>query len=284
MAIDLDHLLSLKERNRRVVYTDRDPMLYALAVGLGRGDSDQAELAFVTEHRGLRIMPTFATVLARSGLLDDCGWDAARVIPAAESLTLDRPLDEAGTLLVDTNVTAVLDRGPETGALISLEARCRREADGQPIGTVQRSLLARGDGGFGGPRGPEPEPLPLPARRPDLEFRTPGWPDQALLFRLLGDRTALHADPAAARRAGLSGPILHSQCLLGIACHGVLAVICEHDHTLIRSFGARYTGPVRPGEPLVLDLWQDANVVRFRLRAADRPGPVLDHGRCVLAA
>ena len=109
-------------------------------------------------------------------------------------------------------------------------------------------------------------------------------PDQALLFRLSADRNALHVDPAVAKQNGLPGPILHGLCLQGIACHAILQVICEYDHTLIRSLAVSYAGRAYPGETLVAELWQDANIVSCRLRVLERDAVVLDQGRCVLAA
>lgn len=283
MPIDYEHLVSLRSRGARVSYTDRDVILYALAVNLGAGQDGQ-ELPFVSELAGLRVLPTLAGVLVPFDFLDDCGWDPDRVMIRSESISLERPLEDAGTLLVDSEVVAVRDRGGGEGAVIELRAQARRERDESPVFSLQRTLLARGEGGFGGPRGEEATAHPMPARPPDLAERITTRPDQALLFRLCGDRSPVHVDPAAARRAGFSRPVLHSQCLAGLACHALLRVICEYDHTLITGFAAGFPGSASPGEPLLAEFWQDANIVSFRLRAPERDAIVLDHGRCVLAA
>ncbi len=285
MPIDYEHLMSLRSRGERVHYTDRDVLLYALGVGLGRDPTHQSQQPYLANQAGLKTLPSFASVLVSKGasnnLLDDCGWDAAQVEPREESVSLDRPIDESGTLLVDSDVAAVIDKGAEAGALITVESRARRESDGQPVFTVRRTWLARGDGGFGGPRGTRGAPHVLPQRRPDMTDTVATRPDQALLFRLSADQTFLHA---AATVPGLRPPTrLQGLCLQGIACHAILQVICDYDHTLIRSLAVTFGGPAYPGETLVAELWQDANIVSCRLRALERDVVVLDQGRCVLA-
>lgn len=276
MPVDYEHLMSLRSRSEPVSYSDRDTLLYALAVGLGRDLSNRDELPFVSELAGLHALPTLASTLVPGGLLQDCGWDAALVVHHAESLTLDRPLEEAGSLLVDSAVVSVVDQGADTGALIVIESRARRSKDDQPLFSLRRTLLARGDGGFGGPRGEAGiAAYRIPERAPDLTTLLETREDQSLLFRLCGDRDPRYANPAA--------PLLQGTCIYGIACHAVLRVICEYDHTLIHSFAASFAGPVTPGESLQAELWQDANVVSFRLRVPRRDAIVLDRGRCVLA-
>lgn len=283
MPLDPTHLLTLRDRGERATYSDRDVMLYALAIGMARDPLDQAELRYVTERAGLRVLPTFATILPTLGFLDDCGWDFAQVVHGEERLTLHRPPGPAGELLLDSRVIRVADKGQDHGAAVEVEIRATRAGDGEPVFTIQRTLIARRDGGFGGPRQPLPPPHPLPSRPPDLDCRTATRQDQALLYRLCGDRNPLHADPAAAEQAGFGRPILHGLATLGIACHAVLRTICEYDPTLITAFDGRFTAPVVPGDTLVTEMWQDADIVSFRVRAQERGILVLNHGRCVLA-
>lgn len=283
MPIDPAHLQALRDRGERAAYADRDVMLYALAIGMARDPLDQTELRYVTERAGLRVLPTFATILPTLGFLEDCGWDFAHVVHGAERLTLHRPPGPSGELLLDSRVTRVADKGEGHGAAVEVEIRATRSGDGEPVFTIQRTLIARRDGGFGGPRLPLPPPHPLPSRKPDLDCRTGTRPDQALLYRLCGDRNPLHADPAAAEQAGFGRPILHGLATLGIACHAVLRTICEYDPTLITAFDGRFTAPVVPGDTLVTEMWQDADIVSFRVRAEERGVLVLNHGRCQLA-
>ncbi|MBL8200243.1 MAG: hypothetical protein JNK40_04650 [Chromatiales bacterium] len=285
MPIDYEHLRSLRTRGERVQYSDRDTLLYALGVGLGRDPAARHELPYLADPAGLKTLPSFASVLVGNQLLDDCGWNAAQVVLRDETVSLDRPIDDAGALLMDSDVVSVFDAGSSGGALLTVEARARRERDGQPVFTVRRTWLARGDGGFGGPRGTgqgtagggSAATHALPARRPDMTHTCPTRPDQALLFGLSLER-------GSSRRPAPPSPVLDGLCLQGIACLAILGEICDYDHTLIRSLSIGLAGTASPGETLVAELWQDANVVSCRLRAPARDAVVLDQGRCVLVA
>jgi acyl dehydratase len=284
VALDPRHLLSLRARGERVAWQERDAILYALGVGYGRNPASPAELPFVYEGHGLRVVPTFACALAQSAFLRGCGWDEARLVPGGERLVLHRPLPPAGAFLLDSEVESVEDRGREAGALVTVRMTARGAADAQPLFTVLRSIEARGDGGFGAGLGRPPTAHPVPARPADLGCTLAIRPEQGLVYRLSGDLNPLHADPEVARRAGLPGPVMQNLCTLGVACRGLLETICESDPTLVTSIEARYTGGVYPGDELRLELWQDANVVAFRASVPARDRVVLDHGRCVLAA
>ncbi len=285
MPIDPRHLIALRARGERVAYTPRDAMLYALGIGFGREPAHAGELRFVFEGGdGLHVAPTFASALARSPFLAGCGWDERRIVPAFERLTLFRPLPQSGTLALDSEVAAVHDLGQEQGALVVIQSTARDSTNEEPLFAVQRGIYARGDGGSGATLGKLPVEHALPGRVADLECDLAIHPEQALLYRLSGDFNPIHADPAVARRAGLPSPVLQNLCTFGVACRGVLATICEFDPTLITAFETRYTGGVYPGDRLVLELWQDANVVSFRATAPSRSATVLDNGRCMLVA
>ena len=124
----------------------------------------------------------------------------------------------------------------------------------------------------------------MPRRDPDLSCDSITRRDQALLFRLNGDRNPLHADPAKAEKAGFSVPILHGMCTYGIACRAILRTICDYDYTLIESFDARFSAPVLPGETITTDMWQDGNVVSFQCSVKERNCIVLKNGKCTLVS
>ena len=69
-----------------------------------------------------------------------------------------------------------------------------------------------------------------------------------------------------------------------IACREILAAACNYDNTLIKSFSARFTSVVYPGERIETQIWIDDGVVSFRCRVPEREVVVLDHGECVLAS
>ncbi|MDH3990392.1 MAG: MaoC family dehydratase, partial [Gammaproteobacteria bacterium] len=118
----------------------------------------------------------------------------------------------------------------------------------------------------------------------DLSCDITTRPDQALLYRLTGDRNPLHADPERARAVGFERPILHGLCTFGIACKAVLQTICDYDHTLIEAFDARFSAPVLPGDTITTDMWQDGNTISFSCSVKARDVIVLRNGKCTLAA
>ena len=284
MALNYDHLMSLKRESDRFRYGDRETMLYAVGVGMGRDPYDENELAFVFEKGELKTVPSLATVLTRIPLLKDCGYDYTKVVHGEQRLTLHRPLPPEGELIADSRVTQVYDKGPGRGAVIYTEIKARSAADDQPMFTLGSTTFARGDGGFGGPSGSGPEPHRIPERKPDLSLSLETRKDQALLYRLSGDRNPLHADPDLAKRAGFPVPILHGLCTYGTACRAVLQAVCKYDHKRITAFDVRFSAPVYPGEHIATDMWVDGPVVSFRSRVSERDVVVINNGKCTLTA
>lgn len=280
MPVTYDTLMALQKRGLRVDYTDKDAILYALSVGVAADGVDEATLPFVYEGRPMQALPSMATVLMRLPV-PESGIDFRRLLHGEQQLTLHRPISPAGTLIVDTGVSRVIDKGPDKGAIVLFEARARTE-DGAPVFTAVAVMLARGDGGIGGPGGSLPAPHLIPERAPDKTVSIPIRPDQALLYRLNEDRNPLHVDPKIATRAGFPAPILHGLCTYGLICATLTRSVCSGDASRIAAFDLRFAGPVFPGETLALDIWEDSETVSFRCRVPSRNTIVVDNGRCLL--
>lgn len=184
--IDYEKLMGLKRAGERFSYTDRETLLYAVSVGMGRDPLDANELSYVYEQSALRTVPSMATVLTRIPLLKDCGYDYTKVVHGEQRLSLHRPLPPQGNLIADAHVVAAYDKGPGKGALIYTQTDVRLADGGQALYTLLSATFARGDGGFGGPAGSGPAPHPIPARAPDLTESFETRADQALLYRLNG--------------------------------------------------------------------------------------------------
>ena len=282
MPIKYDDLMSRGTAGERFRHTDREAMLYALGICMGPDPFDSREFANVFEQGELRTVPTMATVLTRSALLRGSGMDAAKVLHGEQRLTLHRPLPPEAELIADSAVTAAYDKGSGKGAVILTETRVRLVDGGAPAFTLGSTIIARGDGGFGGPAGSGPSPHPLPERALDLAVPFATRPDQTLLYRLNGDRNPLHADSALARRVGFPAPILHGLCTYGIACRAALQAVCDYDHTRIREFDVRFSSPVNAGEEVVTEISAAGDTVSFRCRVPERDALVNNNGRCRL--
>ncbi len=283
MPIDHQALLNTVLSDVPVSFDEQDVMLYSLGVGLGSNPLDPAELPYVCEHAGLRTLPTFASMIIPDTIMAESGCDMWSLVHRAQSLEFFRPLPAAATLLANQRVVSVSDRGDRIGAEIEIETELRLARDDTVICTGGSRVIARSDGGFGGAPPPVRSRHRMPNRESDLICMVETRPDQALLFRLSGDRNPLHADPQTARGAGFEQPILHGRCTYGIACHAILKTVCNYDFTLIKGFDARFSSPVYPGDVITTEMWQEGNVVSFRCLVKERDVVVLSDGRCILA-
>jgi acyl dehydratase len=284
VAIVTEKLLNLAIPTVEQTYTAKDAMLYALGVGLGFDPTDRNQLEFVYE-KNLKVLPTFAVVLAYPGLWMrdlDTGIDAIKVVHGEQGLTLHKPLSPAGAVVGKSRVAGVVDKGEGRGALVMVERKIYAKGSGELIATVTQTAFCRGDGGFGGPSGPTPKPHELPARAPDLVCDLPTSPQAALIYRLSADINPLHADPEVAKAAGFPRPILHGLATYGVAGHALLRTVCGYDPARLKSLNARFTAPVYPGETFRTEIWLDGAVASFRTTAIERNVVAISNGRAEL--
>jgi acyl dehydratase len=259
-------------------WTSTDALLYAIGVGAGLGDPLQ-ELQFTTENTAgvqQQVLPTYGVLLAQArgaGSLGD--FDRAMLVHAEQSIELHKPLPVEGTLRTSAMVTGIYDKG--SGALIETENRAIDPATGEPVVTTTRGTFIRGEGGFGGDRGTAPT-WQLPDRAPDQKVTVQTRPEQALLYRLSGDRNPLHADPAFAARGGFSRPILHGLCTYGFTGRVLLHEVCGSDPARFAFMSGRFSRPVLPGESLVVSIWTgEDNTAQFQTAKEDGT-VVIDRG------
>jgi acyl dehydratase len=283
MAINYDEIMQLKASDLPFSYRERETMLYALGIGFGRDPLNEAELPFVYEN-GLRTVPTLSTVVSwGSAIIGKSGINYLYVLHGEQRLTVHRPMPVAAEILADERITGAFDKG-EKGAILLIEKTLRLKETGEKLCTLTATTVARGDGGFGGPKEGAPEPHPIPARAPDLVHACDTRPDQAFLYALSGDRNPLHRDPKVAKMAGFPRPILHGLCTYGTACRAIISTVCKYDPDRIAGFDARFSAPVFPGETIVTEMWVDGPVVSFRSKVKERDLVVINNGKCTLAS
>jgi acyl dehydratase len=268
----LDH--SVVGRYSEPVLRYWDPtaaILYALGVGAGQRDP-AAELVFTTENSAdveQRVLPTFAVVLMHTRAVRRPFGDGDRAplgLHAAQALTLHRPLTPAGGMRVTSRVTGIHDKG--SGALVITESEAVDPATGERIASTRSDSFIRGEGGFGGSRGPA-DGWERPSCPADLTIEVATRADQALLYRLSGDRNPLHSDPKSAAQAGFPRPILHGMCTYGIAGRILLHHLCAGEPARFRSMSGRFTRPVLPGDTLTLSVWVTGGTATFQMTAPD---------------
>jgi acyl dehydratase len=260
-------------------WTSKDALLYAIGVGAGLGDPLQ-ELEFTTENsEGIeqQVLPTYGVLLAQAPGARSIGdFDRALLVHAEQYVELHRPLPVAGTVRSSSTVTGIFDKG--SGGLVQSESVSVDAATGEKLITSRSGTFIRGEGGFGGERGSS-EPWQLPDREPDHTVVYPTRPEQALLYRLSGDRNPLHADPKFAARGGFSRPILHGLCTYGFTGRALLHELCGGDPARFVSMGGRFSAPVIPGEALVVSIWTADDGSALFQTAKEDGTVVIDRGR-----
>ena len=266
-------------------WDERDCMLYALGVGAGIND-----LSFTTENSrdiDLRVLPTMGVVLSSGGFgaLRAVGeFNPAMLVHGEQRIEVRSPIPTRGTVSNVGEVTAVWDKG--SGAVVELTSTGTDTATGNVLFTSTTALFIRGEGGFGGDRGPSGKRNVPPEGQPDHMVTQHTTADQALLYRLSGDRNPLHSDPSFAAMAGFDRPILHGLCTYGFAGRALLASLCGDDPARFGSIEGRFSASVFPGEQLTTRMWVigDGEAV-FTTSASNPDDPdaeervVLDGGR-----
>jgi acyl dehydratase len=255
MPIDPTRAIGAELPSHDLTWTASDVLLYHLAIGAGPDD-----LSYVYE-RDLRVLPTFAVVAPTlrdteppALTMPGIDVDLAAALHGRQELTVHRPLPVDGKARTRSVIADVQDKG--SAAVIVVETRAADPA-GEPLFTNRTTIFVRGEGGFGGHRG-ESTRVPVPTREPDVVLETPTWPQQALWYRLCGDRNPLHVDPGFAARAGFPRPILHGLCTYGVVCRAVIDALLSGDVGRVTGYATRFAGVVYPGETLRTRVWREA--------------------------
>jgi acyl dehydratase len=266
MPLNLDAVGSTSEPAERS-WSSTDCLLYALGVGAGALDPTGFELEFTTENSAevsQKVLPTFASIVgAGRGPRTSLGtFDPAMLVHAEQSIELHGPIPAEATVTTTSTLTGIYDKG--SGALIQSQAVSVDARSGRRLFSTGAGLFIRGEGGFGGERGPSSQKDPFPSRAPDEVVTYATRPDQALLYRLSGDRNPLHSDPVFAKRAGFERPILHGLCTYGFTGRALLHTLCGSDPARFHSMYGRFSRPTYPGDTLTISIWVDGSSARFR--------------------
>jgi acyl dehydratase len=285
MPINPDAVGSRSEPVRRS-WTSKDCLIYALGVGAGAADP-LAELEFTTENTSSapqRALPTMAVVLAPLG----GGWgqigsfNPAMLVHGEQGITLHREIPVEGELEAVSEITGIYDKGK--GAVVVTESSCTLVDTGEPLFSTRMSAFIRGEGGWGGDRGPSGSANVAPERDPDHTVTVQTRTDQALLYRLSGDRNPLHSDPAFAAMGGFDRPILHGLCTYGFTGRALLHELCGGDPARFTGMDARFSSPVMPGEALTVKAWLDGDGGAIFQTCGDDGRVVIDAGRVTFSA
>jgi acyl dehydratase len=260
VPIDPNEALAAPALETAISWQIDDVLLYNLATGSGIDPTAKGELRFATEWN-TQVLPSFAVVaptlrateppsLNRPGI----EIDLRRILHGSQRVQVLRPLPAQGVAVARQRISQVQDKGK--AAVIDFQTTASTP-DGELLWTSTMGIFARGEGGFGGERG-HTLTIAVPERAPDQQVTVRTLPQQALLYRLLGDRNPLHADPEVAQAMGFDRPILHGLCSYALVLRALVREMLGDDVASVSTYTGLFTGVVLPGENLTLFIWDDS--------------------------
>jgi acyl dehydratase len=267
-------------------YTKDDVILYHLGIGAGVPATDPNELQY-TYEKDLKVLPSFAVVASGRrnvrvanprGLTSIPGlsFNMAMMLHGEQEVEIHKTLPTEAKIKSESRIADIFDKGK--AALAIMEGKTVDDKD-EPLFTTRSSLFIRGEGGFGGPSGPKVGNEP-PDRKPDGVIETPTMPQQALLYRLNGDKNPLHADPEFAKMGGFDTPIIHGLCSYGIACKAIVDGVLDGDTTKVGRYQARFRGVAFPGETYLTSYWKEGDKIYLQVHSKERDAVIISNA-CV---
>lgn len=255
-------------------WTSKDALLYAVGIGAGTD-----ELQYTTENTkdiDQKVFPTFAVIVGGGGIpMREVGsFNPALMVHGEQGIELLSEIPAEGEIESVGECTAIYDKG--SAAVLEFTSESKNVATGEVLLRTRTSLFCRGEGGWGGDRGPS-EKIQFPDRTPDQQVSYTTREDQALTYRLSGDRNPLHSDPSFSAMGGFEKPILHGLCTYGFTGRGLLNALCDGDAGRFKSMNARFSKPVIPGDTLTVSMWLDGSEALFRTTNQDGD-VVIDQG------
>ena len=246
-------------------WTSKDALLYAVGIG---GGTD--ELPFTTENThgvAQRVFPTFAVIIGGGGTpMNKVGsFNPALMVHGEQGIELLDEIPPDGEIESRGRIAGIWDKG--SAAVLEFESESVNKATGKPLLKTRSMLFCRGEGGWGGDRGPS-EKLQYPDDEPTHQVTYKTRQDQALTYRLSGDRNPCirtrRSRPGADSRspfctacaptASRAGRCLHSLCgwrPLAVSVHerAVLQARDSRRHLDRVDVGERRAGAVPNHQP-----------------------------------
>jgi acyl dehydratase len=276
MPIEVDKVVGAQIPGAMSEWDEDAVILYHLGVGAGVPPTDPGELQYTYESTPLKVLPSFGVIPVFQMLgglvgLDGLSFNPMMLLHGEQDLVLHKALPARAKVENTGRVSDVFDKGK--GALVVVETETKDES-GELLCTNRFSAFIRGEGGFGGESGPAPG-NEAPAREPDVVAESQTLPQQALLYRLSGDKNPLHVDPNMAALGGFDRPILHGLCSFGIVCKAAVDKALDGDVTKVGRYQARFSGVVFPGETIVTSMWREGDKVLLSAATKERGSPVI---------
>ena len=270
MPVDPSKALGHDLGEGQVSYTKDDVILYHLGLGAGNPPTDSNELEY-TYEKNLKVLPSYGVIptfgsMGGLGSVPGLEFNFAMLLHGEQDLEIHQPIPPEATITNKAKIAEIWDKGK--AALVVLQVDSVDES-GRPLFTTRFSLFLRGEGGFGGESGPKAGNQ-APEREPDGVVERTLLPQQALIYRLSGDKTPLHADPEFAKMGGFDVPIIHGLCSYGVVCKAVVDAALGGDVTQVARYQVRFAGVGFPGETYRISYWKEGDKILIQATAKDR--------------
>ena len=277
MPIDPAKALGAEIPESYAQWDEDDVILYHLGLGAGVPATDPRELEYVYEDK-LKVLPSYGVIpvgnlLGGLDSIDGMQFDLAMLLHGEQDLEIRKPIPTAAKVSSGGRITGVYDKGK--AALVIAETETKDE-QGDVLFVNRFSLFIRGEGGFGGESGPKAGNA-APDRAPDLVVETPTLPQQALIYRLSGDKNPLHVDPAFAALGGFDTPILHGLCSYGIVCKAAVDNVLAGGTSRVARYQVRFAGVAFPGETIVTSIWNEGDTLLLSAASKERNAPIISN-------
>jgi acyl dehydratase len=275
MPIEVDKVVGTELPSQVSEWNVDDVILYHLGLGAGVPATDENELEYTYEGK-LKVLPSFGVLPVFSTLggmigVDGMSFNPMMLLHGEQEITIHKPLPTRAKVENSARITDVFDKGKGAAVVVMAETK---DEQGDLLCTNRFLAFIRGEGGFGGESGPAPG-NDAPDRAPDIVTESITLPQQALLYRLSGDKNPLHVDPNMAKMGGFDTPILHGLCSFGIVCKAAVDKALDGDVTRVARYGARFAGVVYPGETIVTSMWREGDKILLNASTKERNTPVI---------
>jgi acyl dehydratase len=218
------------------------------------------------------VIPVFGA-LGGLGATPGLQFNFAMLLHGEQDLEIHQPIPTEAKVKSSGVVKEIWDKGK--AALVVLEVETRDESNSL-LFTNRFSLFLRGEGGFGGEPGPKAGNQ-APERDPDGVIEVATMPQQALIYRLSGDKNPLHADPEFAKMGGFDRPILHGLCSYGVVCKAIVDHVLGGDTTKVARWQARFAGVGFPGETYQISYWKEGDKILVAANSKERGAPIISN-------
>jgi acyl dehydratase len=277
MPIDPKKALGAQLGEGKYTWNKDQVILYHLGVGAGVPPTDRGELEY-TYEKNLKVLPSYGVIpvfgaLGGLGNTPGLSFNFAMLLHGEQDIEVHQPIPTEATVTSSGQIAGIYDKGK--AALVVLEVKTKDEA-GKALFTNRFSLFLRGEGGFGGESGPKAG-NEAPTRAPDGVIASPTLPQQALIYRLSGDKNPLHADPDFAKMGGFDKPIIHGLCSYGVVCKAIVDKVLGGDVTKVARYQARFAGVGFPGETYLTSYWKDGDKILIQAKSKERDAIVISN-------